>query len=723
MIQKTTCAFVISILFFSAELLHAQKADLIVSNAFFGRTHSRSNGNLYVASQGGPIVSSEDNGASFQVELIGNVTASSVVTGLYYFNDVTAVAAMQDFHIYRTTDNWRTKDSVFYKSGKDVGKFINGPAGELIVFYRDASTHATPDIYFSTDNGFSFAPYSNRAFKNLTDMVFMPNGHALAVTFDTLFTSVDSGHTWTVSGSGAYNFGVYDSVNSLYVASFSNLYKSSNYGATWDTTRFVALGLMKPSDQIGGINFADFTQGVVITFKGVVLKTTDGGQNWAAVDTIPVPAGNNVFQHLVATDYPNLVALGTGGMIYHSADYGASWQQRSGYVNEFAVWGAQFIDSNFYYLGTYNSSAFFVTSNSDGSSQTSRFLSAQVTAPTVNLELTNFSAFSKDTIIVTTHFGYLVTTTDGFASRNLVKLGFNRPYLTKVNILPDNKTAFALGDRGALFKTTDQGMTWVDTNNTGNNTGFFNNYVALNMNDGYLLGDSGVLFKTHNQGQTWTDLSLTDTTVHFIDADFTDSLTGYAATFGAIYKTNDGGINWTKALDKPGTNFWDVVFNHSDTGIVTGIGFMEDCNTFITYNGGASWECYFPFYGGSFNEITYAEAENNIYLSGNSGVVRTKAPWVPVASGIADNRDESLSPYSVYPNPATNTFIVEIINENYQPNQVALYDILGNEIQRIVLATDKLKTVIHVDDVAEGMYMLGIKNNSGIYYHRLYITR
>jgi hypothetical protein len=71
-----------------------------------------------------------------------------------------------------------------------------------------------------------------------------------------------------------------------------------------------------------------------------------------------------------------------------------------------------------------------------------------------------------------------------------------------------------------------------------------------------------------------------------------------------------------------------------------------------------------------------------------------------------DIRDLSID---VYPNPATNYFVV--YNYKLNNNQVLLYDITGKLIRNI--RTSSLTTKVDVSSLANGIYVLAIKDPDG----------
>ncbi|HTX87598.1 MAG TPA: YCF48-related protein [Bacteroidales bacterium] len=151
----------------------------------------------------------------------------------------------------------------------------------------------------------------------------------------------------------------------------------------------------------------------------------------------------------------------------------------------------------------------------------------------------------------------------------------------------DDNTAFAVGDKGTIMKTTDKGLTWEQI--------YFGYYQSLtgiffvNSQLGYAVGSNksdhwGYAFKTTDGGSTWTQLP-----VQFGDEAlcvwFINEKTGYVGTYWALYKTIDGGENWSLQTSPPiYTACFSILFTDSLTGYLGG---WEEI--YKTTDGGNTW--------------------------------------------------------------------------------------------------------------------------------------
>ncbi len=118
----------------------------------------------------------------------------------------------------------------------------------------------------------------------------------------------------------------------------------------------------------------------------------------------------------------------------------------------------------------------------------------------------------------------------------------------------------------------------------------------LDLNNGYVVGSicngenppnttyTSIILKTTNGGNTWNIIKTFLNTSHFTDIDFISTSTGWATSYGYIYKTIDGGINWTTC--DPGYAYSsEIVFVNDNIGFV-----ICQIGTILkSTDGGSSW--------------------------------------------------------------------------------------------------------------------------------------
>ena len=109
---------------------------------------------------------------------------------------------------------------------------------------------------------------------------------------------------------------------------------------------------------------------------------------------------------------------------------------------------------------------------------------------------------------------------------------------------------FAVGDRGYILHSSDQGESWVKAESP---TQQLLTALAQSPNGNlYAVGHESVILKSTDDGKTWVAQSLGDEQSEqsqpaepLLDVHFLDDQTGYAVGgFGYAYKTTDAGKNW-----------------------------------------------------------------------------------------------------------------------------------------------------------------------------------
>lgn len=124
-------------------------------------------------------------------------------------------------------------------------------------------------------------------------------------------------------------------------------------------------------------------------------------------------------------------------------------------------------------------------------------------------------------------------------------------------------------------------ISWI-TQTSGSVPNMLEAIYFTNANDGFAVGNS-IMFKTTNGGSNWTSKVLSG---WFMSVCFTDANTGYiVGSNGTIQKTINSGTDWT--IQTSGTTNWlyKVSFSDANTGYVVG-----NYGTILkTNNGGTNW--------------------------------------------------------------------------------------------------------------------------------------
>lgn len=223
------------------------------------------------------------------------------------------------------------------------------------------------------------------------------------------------------------------------------------------------------------------------------MKTTDGGQNWAAQSS---GTGDN-FYATAFTNALNGVAVGDNGLIARTTDGGATWSLVS--VPVYAYWRAVwFMDTQTGYItGGLSGTTGNILKTTDGGA-TWKDISPSSSPASDEVIYSIF--FTNTTIGYATNYdGYILKTIDGGASWTAQFVSGNHLwglYFTDAN------TGYCVGgdqdlNTTVILKTTNAGLTWTAQNNLYPAANSLIDVEFADANTGYAIGGN---FPVHPAG-------------------------------------------------------------------------------------------------------------------------------------------------------------------------------------------------------------------------------
>lgn len=174
-----------------------------------------------------------------------------------------------------------------------------------------------------------------------------------------------------------------------------------------------------------------------------------------------------------------------------------------------------------------------------------------------------------------------------------------------------------------LYKSTDNGDNWTLVTTPGALSGidanfgwYFGNVRVnpTNSSEVYIVGFD--IVKSTNSGASWQTLNGMHVDHHALDFSRTNSNFMLSGNDGGAYISNNGGNSWTKFLNLPITQFYNIEVDKTQPERL--YGGTQDNNTIRTVTGGASnWN---SIWGGDGFHVNVDPVDNNyIYVESQYG--------------------------------------------------------------------------------------------------------
>ncbi|MDO8669226.1 MAG: YCF48-related protein [Candidatus Buchananbacteria bacterium] len=296
--------------------------------------------------------------------------------------------------------------------------------------------------------------------------------------------------------------------------------------------------------------------GKATAVDGGVFKSTDGGQVWAQVASVPSSGGkiasiaNVDIRRMVfdPSDY-NTIYLSTekNGVIYTN-DSGANWHQFKQFVG--AKINAVAIDPNdkcnlyvLYANKIYKSTDCGRFWDDIYVHQNTGVILSDIVVDYVNSSI----------VYITTNVGEILRSNDGgsnWATVNRVNKGV---FLDLVMDAKDSRIVYAATQKSGVYKTTDSGKTW---NSLGDGLKAYSGsqeykglIISPSVKDGLILISKFGMLRTSDGGANWEVVELLpaskQTTIYSVAVNPKDSSEIYYATRTTLVKSVDSGKTWS----------------------------------------------------------------------------------------------------------------------------------------------------------------------------------
>jgi photosystem II stability/assembly factor-like uncharacterized protein len=406
----------------------------------------------------------------------------------------------------------------------------NGPDGGYITCFAmqgNGILAGTPDgIYATSDQGDNWNwTFPQLGSIGINDIAISPDGTILAATNGKgVMYSTSQSSTW-LQGSGAlaYPQRLMVSRSDNYFALESNVYKSTDHGASWHKSG----GGLSP---ISGAICQDSSGVIYAAGYGTFSASTDEGETWWQ----PQPGLEAAYCYDLQADASGNLFAVTSTFTYRSTDHGQNWTALSVASSSDPVsrLSAQpGVDYAAGYWGFYHS-----TDNGD------TWLSSTLdVTPTAILPITG------STILIGSMGGVLRTPDGGMTWTEAVN-GMTNTFIGPV-VAKQSGDVFAAvaGQLGGVFHSSDNGNTWAHANLRRANYNPVSVLVALHSGLVFAGTHGSGLFESTNNGGTWYGTSiagfLPDSIIQCLAVSSTDTM--LLGSLHGAFLSMDQGIHWT----------------------------------------------------------------------------------------------------------------------------------------------------------------------------------
>lgn len=326
------------------------------------------------------------------------------------------------------------------------------------------------------------------------------------------------------------------------------------------------------------IDFLNADSGLVVGANGIVLTTTNGGENWV---TKYYQTSSNYKIYIVNKDLIFIGSAYSGGQLAKSTNFGETWESVSVSGLSSSVYAIFFLDNLNGWVGTASNGIFYT---SDGGSTWSQIMTSTNTIYDIKFitPQIGFAVDSKGIIYKTTNGGTTWSEYQTPAKQSL-----------RV-IVSDGSNLYAAGNAGALYLSTDFGETWIEKFQYISSALHFQRRVIFyDDNLGYICGGSssstdslGYVLKTTDGGNSWYQLPYNFQKQLYAIAAPTENIIYASAGSSLVFKSTDGGTTWTKSvIYGTSTTLWDIQFYNEYLGYAAG----SSGRIFKTTDGGLTW--------------------------------------------------------------------------------------------------------------------------------------
>jgi len=637
----------------------------------------------WAAGDKGTVIKTTNGGSNWVIQNTQRLINFSII---YFTDSLNGLAASSDSSILIRTTNGGTNWTAFQISGNAKYKkmrFASPNTG--FITGHDIPLGAV--AYRTTNKGLNwFVCFQNTAGDNVTSLSFINNNTGWIIRDYQLLKTTDSGLNWNSVSYYSYadDFYFSDTSNAVLYSSYM-IKKTTNGGLNFNT---VYPGY--PSQRIYAMTFPTKSTGFTAGDSGIILKTTNSGENWFSRET-------GTIRKLYGLSFPDSLtgfAVGQYGVIIKTTNGGLNWQNKSSDFNGNFSW-VRFINQDIgWACGT---SASILTTNGGNQwnvipQDASQGFFSKVWFINSTTGWATCYPYMTQKLCKTTNNGINWELKYVFSPPNLHFYTFDDIFFINDNtgwIVGNDRYIYpphGNSDAGLLAKTTDGGNNWEVTNPSG---GFGELYQMqfINDNTGFIIGNNNNLLKTTNCGNNWLLIGGAfsgNSGVSYGRFWFVDSQTGWVACHKAgmsyIVKTTNSGANWIIQDSSAAYTPESIHFSDTNSGWISGYsGFIK-----ATSNGGTNWMIQKNLAYYNINSIFFINNTTG-YCVGDAGIIlKTTSGVISGINSQPVSVPENYMLFQNYPNPFNATTKINFEIPKSSKVRVVVYDILGRKVEELV---------------------------------------
>jgi photosystem II stability/assembly factor-like uncharacterized protein len=596
--------------------------------------------------------------------------------------------------VLKSIDGGNTWDSLICSFPQDIFRsvfFINPDTGFIISAYGK--------VFKTIDGGTAWTESTLNNYL-LIDIKFIDSRHGIIVgDYGKIFKTTDCGETWHLKNSSTNNTlrscCYLNSDKIIAVGSMNTIIRSNNGGETWNLIEGVEGSFLS-------VAFSNSFDGFAVGMQGQISHTSDGGYSWQSTTS---ETTHSLF--FVNIAFNNVYILGAGNYpgLFKSIDNGDTWVELSHSETHFPMLALDFYDENYGFAASYGHILKTTTGGLDwaiinddpGKWYLSIFCQNHSIAYT-----TGYSVFDNGLLY---YSAFIRKTSDGGITWDSLPVQAS-DFCNSISFLDEN-IGFAVGTddpnesgNGIILKTTNGGLSW------SKETIFESVHltsVACTSNGIYIAGYNysqgvnGIILKSLDEGNTWQLQSYPNTMFNSIS--FPNDTVGFVAGSRTILKTTNSGDYWEELDEIDGTYHNSISFINSDIGYVAG----RYGRIFRTLDGGENWTEQWAYTKYDFYNIVCV-TDDIAYVSGDRGFIlkTTDGGGLPVNT---NNLKIDEPYYNIYPNPCDDYFIIEAP----ALSNVCLTSIDGKILKEFKMMNEQSK--ININSLPNGIYIIAITSD------------